>query len=127
MTVTSPVPVGSLPGIPSVAPVPTHSQPGTAPGLFPTVSPSAGLGFPTVGGATRIADTSALPEGASVVNAQLAGLAALALAFVLAVTRMSLRRSASQTASQADDEPGPESNPDTGATTEPGTDDKPAT
>ena len=80
-----------------------------------------------MGGANRIADTSALPEGASVVNAQLAGLAALALAFVLAVTRMSLRRSANQNASQAADEPGPESSPDAGATTEPGADHKPAT
>jgi hypothetical protein len=127
MTVTSPLPAGSLPGIPSIGPAPTQSQPGNAAGLFPTVDPSPGLGFPTVGGANRIADTSALPEGASVVNAQLAGLAALALAFVLAVTRMSLRRSANQNASQAADEPGPESSPDTGATTEPGTDDKTAT
>jgi hypothetical protein len=39
-----------------------------------------------------VADTSALPEGAPVIGAQLAGLAALALAFVLAVTRLTIRR-----------------------------------
>ena len=100
MTVTSPLPAGSLPGIPSVGPAPAQSPAGNAAGLFPTVNPSPGLGFPSVGGASRVADTSALPESASVVNAQLAGLAALALAFVLAVTRLSLRHSANQAASQ---------------------------
>jgi hypothetical protein len=39
-----------------------------------------------------MANTSALPEGAPVVGAQLAGLVALALAFVVAVTRLSIRR-----------------------------------
>jgi len=39
-----------------------------------------------------VADTSALPQGTTVVGAQLAGLAALALGFVLAVTRLTIRR-----------------------------------
>jgi len=102
VTVTSPVPVGSLPGIPSTGPAPTRSQAGNAAGLFPTLNPSPALGFPGVGGARRIADTSALPEGASVLNAQLAGLAALVLAFALAVTRLSIRHSAKQAAGQPD-------------------------
>ena len=72
-------------------------------------------------GASRVADTSALPEGAPVVNAQLAGLAALALAFVLTVTRLSIRRSARQAAGQ----PGTESGPDTGESRKPGAADKP--
>jgi len=102
MTITSPLPVGSLPGIPSADPAPAQSQAGNAAGLFPTLNPSPALGFPRVGGASRIADISALPEGASVVNAQLAGLAALTLAFVLSVTRLSIRRSAKQGTSQSD-------------------------
>jgi hypothetical protein len=115
MTVTSPLPVGSLPGIPSVGPVPpvgpvpTQSQAGSAAGLFPAVSPSPTPGSTGERGAIGMADTSALPEGASVVSAQLAGLAALALAFVLAVTRLSIRRPAKQ----SDSQPGTESGPDT--------------
>jgi hypothetical protein len=126
MTVISPLPVGSLPGLPSVglppaglpplAPGTTQSQAGSAAGLFPTVSPSPMPSFPSVGGARRVADTSALLEGASVVNAQLAGLAALALAFVLAVTRLSIRRPAGQAADQPGteaDQPKTESGSDT--------------
>ncbi|HEX9040961.1 MAG TPA: hypothetical protein VF838_08010 [Trebonia sp.] len=124
-TLLSPLPVGSLPGLPPVGPpvgpAPTQSQAGNAAGLFPTVNPSPTLGFPPAGEASRVADTSALPEGASVVNAQLAGLAALAVAFVLAVTRLSIRRTAEQPASK--------SGPDTGtgdkAGDNPGTGDKP--
>lgn len=128
MTITSPLPAGSLAGIPSAGPVPAQSQAGNAAGLFPTVNPSPALGFPTVGGASRIADISALPEGASVANAQLAGLAALTLAFVLAVTRLSIRRSGQQTASQAD--PGTESETETDSKptdSKPGSTDKAAT
>ena len=82
---------------------------GNTAGLFPTISPSPTPNFPREADASRVADSSALPEGASIVNAQLAGLAALALAFVLAVTRLSIRR----TAKQSDGQPGPESRPDT--------------
>ena len=97
VTVTSPLPVGSLPGIPPGIPpaAPTLSPGGNAAGLFPTLHPkqSPGSTHPTPHSHTRpIANASALPEGAPVVGAQLAGLAALALAFILAVTRLSIRR-----------------------------------
>jgi len=91
--VTSPLSVGSLPSIPAVSP--SLSQGGNAATLFPTLdpTPAGGLAQSTGKAHTRpVADTSALPEGASVVDAQLAGLCALALAFVLAVTRLSIRR-----------------------------------
>jgi hypothetical protein len=103
-TVTSPLPVGSLPGIPAGSPGsvpgitgvnPTLSPGGTVAGLFPTLHPK-----PTASPAqsdprartSPVANTSALPEGAPIVGAQLVGLAALAAAFVLAVTRLSVRR-----------------------------------
>jgi hypothetical protein len=41
-----------------------------------------------------VANTSALPAGSSTLGAQVAGLAALALAGVFAVTRISIRRPA---------------------------------
>ena len=97
---TSPLPVGTLPGVSTVNPSTgaTLSPGGNASGLFPTLKPS-----PTPSPASRsgsalnvkarqAADTSALPESAPVVGAQLAGLAALLVAFVLAVTRFSIRR-----------------------------------
>jgi hypothetical protein len=111
VTVTSPLPVGSLPGVPpgfppsippgvppGVPPVsPTLSPGGNAAGLFPTLHPKPSQSPSSTQQAkpprTRsVANTSALPEGAPVVGAQLAGLVALALAFILAVTRMSIRR-----------------------------------
>ena len=122
MTVTSPLPVGSLPNIPpagqptipsagspgippvSPVPIPTQTSPGNAAGLFPTVS----LSPTSVAGARRVADTSALPEGASVVGAQLVGLIALGLALFLGLTRLSVRRPAKQAA--ADSKPGAEGN-----------------
>jgi hypothetical protein len=91
--VTSPLPVGSLPSIPKVNP--SLSQGGNAGKLFPTLNPTRAKDAAEPTGKTRtrpVADTSALPEGAPVVGAQLAGLAALAVAFVLAVTRLSIRR-----------------------------------
>ena len=127
MTVTSPLPVGSLPGLPAIGPPPDlpvtgppppQGQAGNTAGLFPTISPSPTPDFPREAGASRIADSAALPEGASTVNAQLAGLAALALAFGLAVTRLSIRRRERQPA----DQPGPQAHPDTGkADRKPGT------
>jgi hypothetical protein len=93
VTGTSPLPVGSLPNIPAVSP--TLAPGGNASNLFPTLSPKPGASSapPAQKAHTRpVAETSALPEGAPVVGAQLAGLAALALAFVLAVTRLSIRR-----------------------------------
>jgi hypothetical protein len=90
-TSASPLAVGSLPDIPT--PSTTLSPGGNAAGLFPTLQPSASGGS---GGnsanVNKVANTSALPESAPVVGAQLAGLAALGLAFVLAVTRLSIRR-----------------------------------
>jgi hypothetical protein len=93
VTVTSPLPVGNLPGIPPLSP--TLSPGGNAASLFPTLHPkqSPSPTQPTPHARTRpLANTSALPEGAPVVGAQLVGLAALALAFILAVTRLSIRR-----------------------------------
>ena len=92
-TVTSPLPVGSLPDIPGASS--TLSPGGSAAGLFPTLHPK-----PTASPAqsapkahtSPVANTSALPADTPVVGAQLAGLAALAVAFVLAITRLSVRR-----------------------------------
>ena len=101
VTVTSPLPVGSLPGIPpgippGISPVsPTLSPGGNAANLFPTLHPEQSPSSTQQAKHPRarpVANTSALPESAPVVGAQLAGLAALALAFVLAVTRLSIRR-----------------------------------
>jgi hypothetical protein len=88
--VTSPLPVGGLPSIPAMRP--TLSPGGNAADLFPRLNPK-----PTPISVQRahtqpIANTTALPEGAPIADAQIAGLAALALAFVLAVTRLSIRR-----------------------------------
>jgi hypothetical protein len=44
-----------------------------------------------------MANTSALPEGTSAIGAQLVGLISLALAFVLVVTRLTLRRRTKKT------------------------------
>lgn len=65
-----------------------------------------------------IANTAALPEGAPIIGAQVAGLLALALAFVLAVTRLSIRRRPAAKPDSAAD-------PANGA--KPGTDADPAT
>ena len=109
---TSPLPVGTLPGVPLTNPSTgaTLSPGGNASGLFPTLkpsptpssSPSSSPGSAFNAKARQAADTSALPESAPVVGAQLAGLAALLVAFVLAVTRFSIRRRpAPATAGQA--------------------------
>jgi hypothetical protein len=99
---TSPLPVGPLPGISTTNPTTgaSLSPGGNASGLFPTLKPSPSPSSGSASGskaalnakARQAADTSALPEGAPVVGAQLAGLAALLVAFVLAVTRFSIRR-----------------------------------
>jgi len=93
--ITSPLPVGSLPRIPAASP--SLSPGGNAATLFPTLAPKP-ASTPTAGSAVekararQVANTAALPEGASVIGGQLIGLAALALAFVLAVVRLSVRR-----------------------------------
>ena len=122
MTVTSPLPAGSLPGFPAIGPPPDlpmtgppppQGQVGNTAGLFPTISPSPTPNSPREAGVSQVADSAALPQGASTLNAQLAGLAALALAFGLAVTRLSIRRGDRQSADQPGP-PGPESHTDTG-------------
>jgi alpha,alpha-trehalase len=96
---TSPLPVGSLPAVGVTNPTTgaTLSPGGNAAGLFPTLKPSpspnsSSSGIPLNPKARQAADTSALPESTPVVGAQLAGLAALLVAFVLAMTRFSSRR-----------------------------------
>ncbi|MGH3246130.1 MAG: hypothetical protein ACRDOI_07965 [Trebonia sp.] len=97
---TAPLPIGGLPSIPAASPTLSPlSQGGNAADLFPTLNPKPKpkpTPSPAQSGqeaSTRsIANTSALPAGAPIVGAQLAGLAALALGFVLAVTRLSIRR-----------------------------------
>jgi len=104
--VTAPLPVGSLPSIPAASP--TLSPSGNAAGLFPTLDPKPTQSpsqparrSPSKSAkqarARPIANTSALPEGAPIVGAQLTGLAALALAFVVVVARMSIRRRTAET------------------------------
>jgi hypothetical protein len=100
--ITSTLPVGSLPALSGsglTGSGQTLSPGGNAAGLFPALSPSSAASSPAAadgGGAsvgTRpLADTSALPQGTSVLGAQLAGLIALAIAFILTVARLSLRK-----------------------------------
>jgi hypothetical protein len=113
-TVISALPVANLPGIPAAGS--GVSPGGNAAGLFPILSPkpsapasasasASASATPTAtkqavveqaaaraAAAREVANTSALPEGGSIVGIQLAGLAALAVAFVAAVTRFALRR-----------------------------------
>jgi hypothetical protein len=93
-TSTSPLSVGDLPFVQS--PSSALSPGGNAGSLFPALSPSADPATSKAGqdktSNRNVANTSALPLGAPVVGAQLIGLGALALAFVLAVTRLSIRR-----------------------------------
>ncbi len=87
---TSPLPVGTLPSIPAAGP--TLSPGGNAGDLFPTIDPAGNSDGKTTARTSQVANSAALPGGASVLGAQLVGLVALALAFVLAVTRLSVRR-----------------------------------
>jgi len=87
---TSPLPIGSLPDV--ATPSPTLTPGGNAAGLFPTIKPSPSTSADKKTVTRSVADTAALPEGASVIGAQLVGLGALAIAFVLAVTRLTIRR-----------------------------------
>ena len=71
----------------------TVSPGGSAASLFPTLAPTVAAGRRSrAGGSTQVASTSALPSGDTHVGVELAGLVALAAAFVLAVTRVSIRR-----------------------------------
>jgi hypothetical protein len=109
--VSSPLPVGNLPYLSGTGS--TLSPGGNASGLFPTLDPSdsASGSQSNADGAKAttqaMADTSALPEGTSVIGAQLVGLIALALAFILAVTRLSIRKRPATTGPAKADEKDP--------------------
>jgi hypothetical protein len=95
-TSTSPISVGNLPYLSGTAGTKVNPG-GNASGLFPTLDPSSSTGRPgsTVaqrGNARPAADTSFLSLGTPVVGAQLAGLGALAVGSILAVTRLSVRK-----------------------------------
>ena len=106
-SVTSPLPLGSLPTIGSAGST-SLSPGGNASGLFPTVNPS-GVPNPSPNPgqgssnevAKRVANSNAMPIGTPVIDAQLAGLAALGVAFMLTVTRLSIRRRPSAAAKSA--------------------------
>jgi hypothetical protein len=85
------------------APSPSMSPGGNASGLFPTLNPSSSTSSATAEDARQVANTSSPTETASPTGAEVAGLAALALAVVLAVTRLSIRRPASPAAPAAKD------------------------
>ena len=74
------------------APNLTLSPGGNASGLFPTLAPQSPQTEP--GSIRQLADTSAPAKGTFPLGAQAAGLAVLALAFVVAITRVSVRRPA---------------------------------
>jgi hypothetical protein len=90
----SQLPVGSLPAISGNGATSSISPGGNAAGLFPTINPSqdSGPGSGQAESARQVADSEALPIGTPVVDAQVLGLGALAVAFLLAVTRLSVRR-----------------------------------
>src|SRR6202000_3500357 len=84
---------GTRPAIP--APPPTLSPGGPSAGLFPTLSPSQAIPDPrSTGpeGASQAANAATVSGTSKQVGAGVAGLAALALAFILAFTRVSVRR-----------------------------------
>jgi hypothetical protein len=123
-TTTSQLPVGSLPTI--AGPGGTSLAPGgNAAGLFPTVNPSA-VPSPAPNSASgvvarQVGNTDAMPIGTPVIDAQLAGLGALGVAFLLAVTRLSVRKrplAASGSVAAAATTSGPK-DPGTPATPEP--------
>jgi hypothetical protein len=94
-TGTGQLPPVSLPPIPGVG----DAAPGDASGLFPTVGPapspsSSSLGLPQVKPhkTVRVAEAAAtVPLDSRLIGGQLAGLAVLAGAVVIAITRLSLR------------------------------------
>jgi hypothetical protein len=80
---------GTVPG--TTVPGSTISPGGSAATLFPTLAPS-GSSASIAGGERQVASTSSPTSGNTHVGVELAGLFALAAAFVLAVTRVSVRR-----------------------------------
>jgi hypothetical protein len=90
---------GSVLGVSAPALSPSLSPGGNASGLFPTLDPQSPdprpAGTAGTAGTRQVANTSALPAAdSSILGAQVAGLVALALAAVFAVTRISIRRPA---------------------------------
>jgi hypothetical protein len=83
----------------------TLSPGGNASRLFPSLSPASSQGSQGSAqqktDARQVADTSALPLETPVADAQLAGLGALAVGLILAVTRLSVRRRAAAPKSPA--------------------------
>jgi predicted lipid-binding transport protein (Tim44 family) len=118
--------VGNLPGITSAI-SPTLSPGGNAGGLFPTLQPSSGSSATKDVKARPVSDSTALPEGASVLGASLIGLIALALAFVLAVTRFSIRRRPAPTTPGSAAAAAPSPSQDAAAAAAAGTTEAPAT
>jgi hypothetical protein len=92
---TSSIGVGPIPDLNNAGS--SLIDPGNAAGLFPQISPSD-TPSPAPGAGSRAADAKAaptvslLPLGMPVVTAQIVGLIALAVALLLAMTRISLRR-----------------------------------
>jgi hypothetical protein len=111
---TTTLPTASVPGVSSSA---SLSPGGSASGLFPTLSPGAtstpgaagtpgsstGSGGSGSIGATPVADVSAAGKSSSSLGPQVAGLAVLGVALLLAVARVSVRRPATAGASAAAD------------------------
>jgi hypothetical protein len=133
---------GTVPGVSAPALSPTLSPGGNASGLFPTLDPQSPDPRPAgTAGTRQVANTSALPAGSTTLGAQVAGLVALALAAVFAVTRISIRRPASAAAAgtsaaapppedpaESAEEPGSTEEPDSTEEPEPeGPDDPPTT
>jgi hypothetical protein len=120
---------GTVPGVTAPALSPTLSAGGNASGLFPTLDPQSPDPRPAgTAGTRQVANTSALPAGSSAgsstLGAQVAGLVALALAGVFAVTRISVRRpapaaAAATSAAPPPPEPQAESTEGPGSTEEP--------
>jgi hypothetical protein len=103
---------GTVPGVSAPALTPTLSAGGNAAGLFPTLAPQSPDPSSAGTASTRqVANTSALPvgssAGSSTLGAQVAGLVALALAGVFAVTRISIRRPAPAAAAATSAAPPP--------------------
>ena len=119
---------GTFPGVTAPTLSPTLSPGGNASGLFPTVNPSSAAPHPSVTGhAEQVANTSALPAGSSTVGAQAVGLAALALAGVFAVTRISIRRPTPAAAPAKEDAAPPPKAPGKSDSEPKGPDESPAT
>jgi hypothetical protein len=95
--VTTPLPLGVQPGVST--PNLTLTPGGNASGLFPTLTPQPPQTEPR--GIRQLANTTAPAGGTFPLGAQAAGLAVLALAFTVAITRVSVRRPAPRAAGAA--------------------------